>query len=98
MDATIRLQKMSRLVYRFGVIVGIVSITIAGLRWFVIDDPNWLPPTIASYVNPERLTQSHRLAGFVIELLPLAAALFTLAALYRICTTYCRGEVFGRTL
>ncbi len=97
MKSTVRLKRMSLCVYRFGVAVGIVSTTIAVLRWFVIDNPNWLPPTIASYVKPGTLTYMHRLAGFFIELIPLAAALYTLAALHRICTAYCRGEVFGPT-
>ena len=90
------LEKMSRRILILVVIVGMLSTVIALLRWFVIDDPNLLPPTVASYIKQETLTLGHRLTGLIIELLPLAAALYTLARLYQICTAYCRGEVFSK--
>ena len=37
-----------------------------------------------------------RLACFVVELIPLAAAYYALAALYRICRAYGAGEIFRR--
>ncbi|NJD92284.1 MAG: hypothetical protein FIA91_12370 [Geobacter sp.] len=90
-----RLRLLSRRVYRFGVGVGVVSTIIALLRWFVLDDPNLLPPTIATYVKPGSITMGHRLSGFVIELIPLTPALCALAILYGICSDYCQGILFG---
>lgn len=92
-----RLRRLSRWVYRFGVGVGVVSTMIALLRWFVLDDPNLLPPTIATYVKPGSMTMWHRLSGFVIELIPLTPALYALATLYGICSDYNRGILFGRS-
>jgi hypothetical protein len=92
-----RLRRLSRRVYRFGVGVGVVSAMIALLRWFVLDDPNLLPPTIAAYVKPGSMTMGHRLSGFVIELIPLTPALWALATLYGICRDYSRGLLFGRS-
>lgn len=98
MDSKTGLEKMSRRVRYLGVFVGFVSIIIAALRWFVIDDPNWLPPTIVAHIEPDNLTRSHRQVGFLIELLPLAAALYTLSSLHQICTAYTRGELFAKGL
>lgn len=92
-----RLKRMSQRVYRFGIGVGLVSTLIASLRWFVLDDPNLLPPTIASHVQPGGLTMAHRLSGFIIELIPLSPALAVIAILYGICGSYCRGEIFGKS-
>lgn len=92
-----RLSRLSRRVYRFGIGVGAVSTIIALLRWFVLDNPNLLPPTIATYVKPGSMTMMHRLSGFVIELIPLTPALYALATLYGICSDYSRGELFGRS-
>jgi len=95
MEQQDRLKRLSRRVYRFGICVGAVSAMIALLRWFVLDDPNLLPPTIATYIKPESMTMAHRLSGFVIELIPLAPALYALAILYAICSDYSRGVLFG---
>jgi hypothetical protein len=84
-------------VYRFGIGVGAVSAMVALLRWFVLDNPNLLPPTIATYVRPGSMTMMHRLSGFVIELIPLTPALYALATLYGICSDYSRGELFGHS-
>jgi len=92
-----RLRRLSRRVYRFAIGVGAVSAMIALLRWFVLDDPNLLPPTIATYVKPGSMTMAHRLSGFVIELIPLTPALYALATLYGICSDYSRGALFGRS-
>lgn len=92
-----RLRRLSRRVYRFGIGVGAVSVMIALLRWFVLDDPNLLPPTIAPYVKTGSITIAHRLSGFVIELIPLTPALYALATLYGICRDYSRGVLFGRS-
>jgi hypothetical protein len=92
-----RLRRLSRRVYRFAICVGVVSTVIALLRWFVLDDPNLLPPTIATYVKPGAITMAHRLSGFVIELIPLTPALYALATLYGICSDYSRGILFGRS-
>lgn len=93
-----RLKIMSRRVYRFGIGVGITSTAIALLRWFVLADTNLLPPTIAAHVKPGSLTMMHRMAGFVIELVPLTPALAALAILYSICCDYCRGALFGKSM
>lgn len=95
MDPSARLKIMSRRVHRFAIAVGAISGGITLLRWFVLTDPNWLPPTIAAYIRPGMLTPLHRLAGFLIELIPLTAALYNLVVLHRICIGYCRGEFFG---
>jgi hypothetical protein len=90
-----RLAKMSRVLNLLLVTIGTLVIAIALLRWFVIDNPNLLPPTIASYIKAGTLTTKHRLVGFIIELIPLSAVLFTLVSLYRICAVYLKGEVFS---
>lgn len=96
MEQNDQLKRMSRRVFRFGIGVGITSTVIALLRWFVLTDPNLLPPTIAAHVRFGSLTMMHRLAGFVIELVPLTPALAALAILYGICGDYCRGILFGK--
>jgi hypothetical protein len=98
MDATRRLQRRSRMVYRFSLFVGGGSMIVAGLRWFMADDTGWLPPSIGAHVESGVLTMGQRFVGFTAELLPLAAVLFTLMALHRICKTYIRGELFSPSL
>jgi len=66
------------------------------LRWFVGQDVRvWLPPTLAAEAPRGPLPASLRIAGFCLELLPLAAALYALAALHRICSAYVSGRLFN---
>lgn len=91
------LQTLSRRVYRMGVGVGIMSTAIALLRWFVLTDPNVLPPTIATHISAGKLTIVHRVAGLIVELIPLSPALYALTTLSNICGDYGRGMLFCAT-
>ncbi len=66
------------------------------LRWFAGGDVRvWLPPTLAAEAPRAPLAASLRIAGFCLELLPVAAALYALTALHRICSAYVAGRLFG---
>lgn len=77
-------------------IVGLwlLTLVIALLRWTAADTVAWLPPTLAAQVGSNSVSPAIRLACFVVELIPLAAAYYALAALYRICRAYGAGEIF----
>jgi hypothetical protein len=77
-------------------LVGAVMIGAAVLRWFAGNDVRtWLPPTLAAYAPSGPLGIGSRVAGFCVEALPLAAALYTLVALHRICAAYVEGKIFS---
>jgi hypothetical protein len=56
----------------------------------------WLPPTLAAHVGTSPLAPGVRLACFMVELIPLAAACYALVALFRICGAYGKGDIFRR--
>ena len=76
-------------------LAGALSISVAVLRWFVLDVRGWLPPTLAAYMPSGPLGIERRLAGFCIELIPLVAAIYVLVMLYRISGMCISGELFG---
>jgi hypothetical protein len=68
----------------------------AVLRWTTPEVAAWMPPTLAAQVGTGSLSSAIRLACFAVELLPLAAAWYALAALFRICDAYGNGNIFKR--
>ena len=76
-------------------LAGAMSTSVAVLRWFVLDVPGWLPPTLAAYMPSGSLGIERRQAGFCIELIPLIAAIYVLVMLYRISGLCISGELFG---
>lgn len=84
-------QGIKRLIW----LVGGLSTCVAIVRWFVFDVRAWLPPTLAAYTPSGTLDIEQRLAGFCIELIPLAVAIYVLVILYRICDRCICGELFG---
>lgn len=78
------------------VLLWLLTLVIAILRWSAPQIVAWLPPTLATQVGPAGLSSGVRIAGFLVELLPLVAAAYALAALFRICSAYARGELFRR--
>jgi Protein of unknown function (DUF2975) len=91
-----RLMKLSRRLQRLLWLVGAVMTGAALLRWFASDDLRaWLPPTLAAYAPSGPHGIAIRIAGFCVESIPLAAALYTLVALNRICAAYVEGKIFS---
>lgn len=88
------LPKTSRILQGGMVLLWLVTLGIALLRWTATNMVAWLPPTLAAQVGDGSVSPGIRLACFVVELIPLAAAYCALAALYRICGAYGRGEIF----
>ncbi|MHC1727364.1 MAG: hypothetical protein AB9866_15390 [Syntrophobacteraceae bacterium] len=88
--------RMCRLLYLFVIVFAVITTTTAAVRWFLIDNPNLLRSAAAFPIQSRTLTPEFRLAGFVLEMIRLEAALYALLALYRICEAYPRGEIFGR--
>jgi hypothetical protein len=54
-----------------------------------------MPPTLAAQMPPAGLSVAQQIAGFAIEMIPFAAAFYTLMTLNSICARYARGEIFG---
>lgn len=90
------LVKASRKLKLVIVALWVLTMVIAVLRWTVATTSAWLPPTLAAHVGAGPLGPGFRLACFGAELLPLAAAYYALAALYRICGAYGGGDIFKR--
>lgn len=88
------LTKSSRTLQWTIIALWLLTLVIALLRWSAANTVAWLPPTLAAQVGSNSVTPAVRLACFVVELIPLAAAYYALAALYRICRAYGRGEIF----
>jgi hypothetical protein len=76
-------------------LIGALSTGVAVLRWFMFNVRTWLPPTLAANIPSGSLSVEQRIAGFCTELIPLAAAIYTLVILYRIAGTYISGDLFG---
>lgn len=87
-----------RVLYLFVIVFAIITTLTAVVRWFLIDNPDLLPPAAAHSIQSRTLTSEYRLAGFVIEMIRLEAALYALLALYGICDAYLRGEALGPTV
>lgn len=90
------LMKASRKLKLVIVVLWVLTMVIAVLRWTIATTTAWLPPTLAAQVGPGPIDPGCRLACFAVELVPLAAAYYALAALYRICGAYGRGDIFKR--
>ncbi len=90
-----RLTRLSRRIQALVWVVGTVSVGASVLRWLVADTRAALPPTLAALMPAGPLGFERRLAGFSVELIPLAAALYVLVVLHRICAEYAQGELFG---
>src|SRR4051794_15429129 len=71
-----RLMRWSRRLRRLLWLAAALLIGAALLRWFVGPDVRvWPPPTLAAEAPRGPLPTSLRIAGFCLELLPLAAAI-----------------------
>lgn len=90
------LMKTSRKLQLVIVVLWVLTMGIAVLRWTAAGTAAWLPPTLAAQVGTGPITPTMRLACFVVELVPLTAAYYALAALYRICGAYGQGDIFKR--
>ena len=90
------LMKTSRKLKLVIVVLWILTLVIAVLRWSVASVATWLPPTLAAHIGAGLLSPGLRLACFVVELAPIAAAYYALSALYRICGAYGNGDIFKR--
>ncbi|MDK9716880.1 MAG: DUF2975 domain-containing protein [Trichlorobacter sp.] len=88
------LTKTSRTLQWTIMALWLLTLGIAVLRWTATHMVAWLPPTLAAQVGDSSVSTGIRLACFGVELIPLAAAYYALAALYRICGAYGRGEIF----
>src|SRR5712671_6172256 len=75
-------------------IAGSIALAAGALRW-VFADKVWMPPAVGAWMPAGGLSAGQRFAGFAIEMIPFAAAFYTLVALNSICARYTRGEVFG---
>jgi len=98
MHKDMQVAKSSRRIRYLVWLAGIVSAGAAVLRWLAPETRSWLPPTLAAFAPSGPLSPARRLAGFGVELLPLAAAVYALAALHRICTAYAGGDLFGEQI
>jgi hypothetical protein len=54
-----------------------------------------MSPAVVAWMPSGGLSGAQRIAGFAVEMIPFAAALYTLAALNSICARYAQGEIFG---
>lgn len=88
--------KTSRILQWTIIVLWLLTLGVAVLRWSSDTTVTWLPPTLAAHVGVGNVTDGVRLACFVVELVPLAAAYYALTALHRICGAYGRGELFQR--
>ncbi len=64
------------------------------LRWWFATAA-WMPPALALHLPADGLSVGQQLAGFAVEMIPFAAALYTVLALNTICARYARGELFA---
>lgn len=78
------------------VLLWLLTLIIGMLRWAAEKPAAWLPPTLAAHVGTDTLTPAIRFTCFMVELVPLAAAYYAIAALYRICEAYAKGNIFKR--
>jgi hypothetical protein len=90
------LMKTSRKLKLVIVALWLLTLGAAVLRWTVAGTAALLPPTLAAQVGTVPIAPTIRLACFIVELVPLAAAYYGLAALYRICGAYGKGDIFKR--
>lgn len=90
------LMKASRKLKLVIIVLWALTMGIAVLRWTVAGTAAWLPPTLATRVATGPIAPDIRLACFVVELVPLAAAYYALAALYCICGVFGSGDIFKR--
>jgi hypothetical protein len=90
------LMKASRKLKLVIVVLWMLTLGAAVLRWTVAGTATLLPPTLAAGVGTGPIAPIIRLACFVVELFPVAAAYYALAALYRICGAYGNGDIFKR--
>lgn len=90
------LMKKSRRLQLGIIVLWILTLGAAVLRWTVTGTATLLPPTLAAKFGTDPITPFIRLACFVVELVPVAAAYYALVALYRICGAYGNGDIFKR--
>jgi hypothetical protein len=88
------LMKTSRKLKLVIVTLWLLTLGAAVLRWTASEVAAWMPPTLAAQAGTGSLSSTIRLACFAVELLPLAAAWYALAALFRICGAYGKGDIF----
>jgi len=94
MPTNLQLTHASRRLRILSWTAGCIALAIGSLRWFFADK-GWLPPAVVAWMPSDGLSAGQRIAGFVVEMIPFAAALYTLVALNSICARYARGEIFG---
>jgi len=90
------LMKTSRKLRMVIVSLWLLTLGAAVLRWTITGTATLLPPTLAAQFGSGPFPPTIRLACFVVELAPLAAAYYSLVALYRICGAYGHGDIFKR--
>ncbi len=88
------LMRASRRLRILSWIAGGIALAVGSMRWFFADK-GWMPPAVVAWMPSGGLSAGQRIAGFVIEMIPFAAAFYTLMALNSICARYARGEIFG---
>jgi hypothetical protein len=71
-----------------------VAFAAVSLRWWFASAA-WMPPVVAAHFPPGGLSAGQRVAGFAVEMIPFAAAFYTVMALNAICARYHRRELFG---
>lgn len=82
-------------------LIACASIVFSMARWMLIGtSAMWLPASVrlASIHPPQHIDPLWRLAGFALELIPLAALLYTLNALRHMCHAFLRGDLFTTTV
>jgi hypothetical protein len=89
-----RLTRASRRLRTLSWIALCLTFAACSMTWFFADK-RWMPPAVAAWMPSSGLSVAQRIAGFAIEMIPFAAAFYTLMALNSICTRYARGELFG---
>ena len=94
MSTNLQLTHASRRLRILSWIAGCIALAVGSMRWFFADK-GWMPPAVVAWMPSGGLSAGQRIAGFVIEMIPFAAAFYTLIALNSICARYARGEVFG---
>src|SRR5712691_8027897 len=94
MSANLQLTRASRQLQTLSWIAGGIALAVGSMRWFFASK-GWMPPAVVAWMPSDGLNAGQRIAGFIIEMIPFAAAFYTLMALNSICARYARGEIFG---
>ena len=98
MHSNERITRLSRRIQALVWLAGTVSIGAATMRWLVYGTRAWFPPTLTAQMPLGGLNLERRLAGFCVELIPIAAAVYALVALHHICEVYTKGDIFGKQM